>query len=77
MQEASSEAFTEQGEDLQINLSQLKRDMTMQIALPSLWIPVVCSGEGTTKPQIKTTKTRALGHHLMYFVWKRGDKGVH
>lgn len=77
MQEVSSEAATEQGGDLQINSSQLKRDMALQIALSSLWIPVVCSGKETTQLKIKIIKTGALGHHLVYFVWRRAEKEVH
>lgn len=74
MQELSPEAVTEQGGDLQISSSQLKRDMALQIALSSLWLPVVCSGKGTTKLKIEIIKTGALGHHLMYFVRRRGER---
>lgn len=77
MQEVSPEAVTEQGGDLQINSSQVKRDVALQIALSSLWIPVVYSGKETTKLKIEIIETGALGHHLVYFVWRRGEKKVH
>lgn len=48
IQEVSPEAVSEQGGDLQINSSQLNRDTALQIAVASLWIPVVCSGKATT-----------------------------
>lgn len=71
MQEVSPQAVTKQGGDLKISISQLKRNLV--ITPPSLWIPVVCSGKGTTKLKIQVIN---LEHHLMYFVWRRSKREV-
>lgn len=76
MQEVSPQAVTKQGRDLEISISQLKRDTALHIAPSSLWIPVVCSGKGTTKLKIEIIKTGALEHHLTHFVRQRGEREV-
>lgn len=44
-QEVSPQAVTKQGGDLKISISQLKRDLALQITPSSLWIPVLCTGK--------------------------------
>lgn len=48
IQEVSPEAVSERGGNLRTISSQLNRDVALQIAVASLWIPVVCSGKETT-----------------------------
>lgn len=76
MQEVSPQAVKKQGGDMKISISQLKRDLALQITPSSLWIPVVCSAKGTTNLKIQIIKPGALEHHLMYFVWQRGKREV-
>lgn len=64
------------GENLKISISQLKRDVALQITPSSLWISVVFSWKGTTKLKIQKIKPGALEHHLMYFVWQRCKREV-